>query len=555
MTATSINHECLGQGVNADGSSDVFMNLADAVRGRFENVMGLYGPQVFTTNVDGLFQTYLDGYANDIDRAHHQCTTCRQFIERFGHLVVINADGMTIPLFWGEPGAGLEIPAMYQQPIANMARAVAAAKVNGVFLSEEKRWGIPKTGNWNHFAVHPNPAIIHRDKLLTPGQKMAEKREDFRILSQSLAEYSADTVNTAMTLLSGDALFRAEKVIGVARWFQGLQATLGQTRGKIRENLIWAAVAVSGPGLTHVRSSMVGTLLDDISEGKDFDEVKAAFKYKMDPSRYGRPIVAPGAGNIKKAEEIVAKLGVASAFKRRFATLGEIQEKLWETKQVLGGTAEAQLSSGGVFGHLKTTTAPAQTKVPVTAITWEKFRRTVLGNAAKIEFFAEANKRHLFFALTSQSDPAAQPIIQWDFDDARNPVSWYVYPNGKRASDWGLVEGVWYPVSLVMERPSMWNGNRCPHMGDGVMLVVPGAMDKTGGECLHLFPEILRQELRQVRATVEAHSNAGRLEGDAATSVSGISIPNNSTLLAARPVRVRATVGNVVTEYSIDRWD
>ena len=50
-----------------------------------------------------------------------------------------------------------------------------------------------------------------------------------------------------------------------------------------------------------------------------------------------------------------------------------------------------------------------------------------------------------------------------------------------------------------------------PHLGGGVTLVLRGAADTRTGQGNALFPATLRDDLHQIRATVEAYSRAAMI--------------------------------------------
>lgn len=136
---------------------------------------------------------------------------------------------------------------------------------------------------------------------------------------------------------------------------------------------------------------MIGTLLDDIEDGLSLEDVKSRFAEKMNPTQYQRPKAAPSAGNVAQAERIVEKLGIANSLKRRYARLDEIQT-IWRPIPVkkAGGV------SAGVFARVATKEqqreSPNAMSGPTVTITWEKFRRTVLGSARKIEFYVPGRR-------------------------------------------------------------------------------------------------------------------------------------------------------------------
>lgn len=378
--------------------------------------------QLFTTDAQGLYDRYLEHLPDD-QRQHHTCSACRRFIETYGGLVVIGPDGVTAPAFWGLDA----VPAIYQAAVQAMRRAVAQASVTGVFYSGEATWGQPRTGEWTHLAV-TSPQVFRRQGQ-TPGQAMAEKREDYGTLSRALAEFTPEMLATAVNLLQSEALYRSERVIGVAQWLQQLQARRAAASGRAhRENITWAAVAAAPAGYCHPRSSMIGTLLEDIAAGLPFDSIKRRFAEKMSPGSYQRAQAAPSAGAVEQAERLFAELKLAPALARRYAHLDELpRDVLIWAPAAPKAAPEPAAAAPALFGHLSTKrrpTAPAPAVTPAVTMTWEKFRRAVLPGAQQIEVQVPAVADR-FMALVTAADPAAPPILQWDRDSARNPVSWY----------------------------------------------------------------------------------------------------------------------------------
>lgn len=519
--------------------SDVqYETFSQQIRQRFAESVN---KPMFTTATDGLFDLFLAGLPAE-HRQHYTCNACRQFVNRFGGLVTISKNGVATPVMWPDVA-----PKLFDNSVEAMRQAIKKASITGVFLHGQGTWGTPVTGEWHHMSVINAP--VYRHSLKTPSQAMAEKAEDFGILKRSLDEFNQATVEQAVTLLKTESLYRSEKCLGVAEWLLKLHQVIATTRNtRLQDNLIWLAVAAAPAGYCHVRSSMIGTLLDDIASGMDFNAVSRRFAEKMNPLQYQRPQAAPTAGNIAQAEKLVDKLGIQRSLLRRFARLDEIQA-LWKPK----AHQETQ-KSNGVFSHLKPKgTQPEAQKVnlPAITMTWEKFQRTVLPTADMIEFFVPGSNNS-YTALVTAVDMDAPPILQWDSVEYRNPVSWYLYHNGSHALRWGLESGKYCAVNAVCLKPSQWTGDFA-HQGEGAIFVLNGAKD-TGcrGTGSALFPEILKAELREVRSVIEAHSKTVDLAGYEESTASGIALFkgdkwNNPTF--------RVTSGSGVIICKLDRWD
>ena len=505
----------------------------------FLDICGDGGVPLFTTDVEGLWGLYLDGFADPADRQHHTCHACRHFIERFGGLVTIDALGRTASATWREDGT----PEHFRPAVAAMAKAVSRARVTGVFLSSDKTWGTPTTGAWHHLAVRPPTVMRLRRALLTAGQAMAEKREDFRTVVRALEEFTLPHLDTALTLLKTDALYRSEKVLGQAEWLRDLHVARAEARAT-KANVVWRAVATAPAGFCHPRSSMIGTLLEDIAAGKDYDDVARAFAAKMHPLAYQRPQAAPTAGAIAAAEKVFQQMGAAGALARRFARVDEVQA-LWRPAP----PKAERPAGGGVFGHLqpKGSTPPPAMRIPAQTVTWSKFEATVLPTAERIELLAPMHDNYA--ALVTAVDPDAPPILQWDREDARNPVSWYVWNGGSPASQWGLRAGQFHEVSAVTLKPSMWGGG-CEHQGKGVLFLIAAAQE-TRNAGAALFPEILKSEFHGVRSVIEAYSRGATIEGISEPHAAGLMLAAGSSW----NVTVRVWVAGRPLDYRMDRWD
>jgi hypothetical protein len=498
---------------------------------------------LFTTDAEGLYDAFMEALPAD-RRPHYVCRTCRNFVERFGGLVAIDGSGLATSPFWNRNDA----TAFFAAGGLSMARIVSKARVTGVFLTADAVLGNPSnpspkspTGTWRH--MHSAIVPMKRNALLTADQVMAEKREDYGTLCRGLAEFPVEMVRQAHTLLTTGALYRSEKCIGTARWLLDLHEAREATKNaRTREHLTWRAVAMAPPGFCHVRSTMIGTLLEDLVAGKDFAEVKRSFDAKMSPIQYQRPQAAPTDGQLAAAEKVIEKLASAGSLSRRFAMLSDIaDDAVWMPK----GPEVAKLG-GSVFGHLKKGGAASPLDVQAQAITWEKFWRTVLPEAEHIECLVPGVGN--FFAFVTASDSDAPPILQWDTEASRNPVSWYLYHGGSPASSWGLPLGAFVPVKAITTSPSSWGGGGAHH-GNGVYLVLEGAKDSR--KCgLGLFPEILKADYHGIRAAIEAYSRSREIEMVDAPAA-GLALQGTTY----RDGVLRVTSKGARVLYTIDRWD
>lgn len=530
-----------------------------AIRRRFDAIAKT-ATALFVTNATGLFDAFLANLPED-RRQHYTCNACRRFVERFGGLVAIDEEGMSIPVMW----SGIGVPTFFRASVIATHRLVAKAKVIGVHVSDEKTWGMPSNRSsvepyeWHHMSVVPPASMVYRSsKLKTVDQRAAELLEEHRMLRHGLGEFSIDVVRQAHALLTSGNLYRSEKCIGVAKWLLDLHERIAGAKGSERRaNLVWSAVATAPMGFCHVRSSMIGTLLEDVAASMDptnfdmtFAEIKRRFDAKMNPMQYMRPAAAPSAGNIAQAEKIVAELRSVGALNRRFAKLEDIQT-LWKPMP-----QPEEPNRGGVFGHLRTKervqAKSASIEQPPVTMTWEKFVRTVLPDARSIELLVPNHGS--FTALVTAVDPNAPPILQWDREERRNPVSWYVYHNGSPASQWNLKSNAYVEVTAIALQPSMWDPERTyAHQGKSVFFLLKGAKDTTYTTGAAFFPETLRLEYHPIRSAMEAYARSSVLAGRDEATACGMKFEENTKRWTCS-LRVTNGSGQRML-YVLDRWD
>lgn len=179
-------------------------------------------------------------------------------------------------------------------------------------------------------------------------------------------------------------------------------------------------------------------------------------------------------------------------------------------------------------------------------MTWIKFQEMVLPKALSIEVLVSTHDS--FTSLVTAVDAAAPPILQWDYEEARNPVSWYFWFGGTSCKSFNLTPG-WAKVNLLAKGPSIWNG---AYMGKpSVFVLIDGARETVNpGACL--FPETIRSELHPVRAVIEAYSKRAQLEGMQEASAAGL-MPSASDDIWTLRFNVTSSIGKA--QYHIDRWD
>ena len=233
-----------------------FEFLKKRTESRFE--AATTGDVIFKTDVEDLFSIYLDSFSDDARQFYH-CHACKHFLNTYGSLVSIRETGETAPVMW----SSINYEEFFQGTREALYNVVKKAKVVSPFYAKNNKWEANHDGSHIHFAITAPSKFVKTD----PFQFMAAKKEDFNILSRSLAGLKEKTVSTAITVLES---FQSERVnqkfLPVAKLFHTLILDLQKTKNRtLKDNLKWRYVGMSNPGNCHIRTGVIGTILDVIS--------------------------------------------------------------------------------------------------------------------------------------------------------------------------------------------------------------------------------------------------------------------------------------------------
>ena len=72
------------------------------------------------------------------------------------------------------------------------------------------------------------------------------------------------------------------------------------------------------------RGSVIATLVEDISNGKDLEDAVKAYEFKTAPTNYKRTTAIVSSSMIKQAQDKLIELGLLDALDRRFATITDV---------------------------------------------------------------------------------------------------------------------------------------------------------------------------------------------------------------------------------------
>jgi hypothetical protein len=439
-------------------TTNTFSTFAKIVAASFEAIAKTL--QVYVTGVDGeaLYLHYLAAFpegTNPIFKkvTEHECSSCKHFIRRAGNTVSIISGG--VHTVWDQ--AAEKAPFPYNVVAAALARAVRAQDITDLYRVSQKEGGgfgaaitrsldaDGKALTWNHL----HTGVIPRElQAASPDQVRGDYRTTVQVFTRGLVELSPTALETVLSLIEANNLYRGAEHKTAVEQFMKAQKAFQSKSG--REQSIFAWTNAVGPA-SRFRNTVIGTLVQDISDGVDVERAVTSFEQKVAPTNYKRTSAVITPGMVKKAMETIETLGLEPALERRFATISDISVN--DVKWVDGSVRPAM--KGGIADALMkvaTTSSPQSTKKDeerAEDIGLEAFVERVLPEATGMEVFLKGEHLGNLMSLTAPVHPEPKQLFRWSNDFAWSyggNVTDSIAERVKKAG--GKVDGATLRVSL-----------------------------------------------------------------------------------------------------------
>lgn len=400
-----------------------FAHIKHAVARQFEHMQKY---QMFRAKVDGqeLWELYLKSFpagTNPIfrERTEHDCSCCRHFIRDVGNVVALGV-GVEVLTLWDEPTGD---PA-YDKVSKALAKLVRSRAIEEPFMHYERTAGTDKSFEgrgtdavkvWNHF--HVNVASGFVAKRADIPTLLSEKRATHDVLKRGLEEITMESVDQFLELVAQGSLYRGEEHAGAVQRFRALKKAYDTCASAKRDAFVWVTATKESPALSRIRNTVAGTLLVDLSEGKDLEEAVKSYESKVAPTNYKRPTALVTKKMVEQARETIAGFGLTSALERRFAVISDVG-----INNVLFADRRARKAiAGDVFDEVSdfvTDRAPkkldAVEEVPI-----DRFLSEVLPRIDSLEVLLENRHTSNLVSLIAPVDPTAGLLFKWP-----NKFSW-----------------------------------------------------------------------------------------------------------------------------------
>lgn len=427
--------------------SDQFHLFARAVCAQFAT-MSKEPLFIVGNDRDEVWDRYLSSFPDGTNpifrqRTEHDCSCCRHFIRSAGNIVAIQNGALTS--VWDLNG----LPDHYQAVADAMAAYVKALPITDMFFTRFSSFGQEQSHEhlkgggvrtWNHFHVSVSNAFI----CSNPDERMGDRRTTQQVLLRGLRELSPAAVDNVLDLIDSNAIYRGEEHKHAVKEFAALQDKVLAAPPEKQELLAWANVM--NPA-ARFRNTVIGTLVQDISDGVDIERAVKSFETKVAPSNYKRPTALITKRMVEDAMKTIRELDLEPALQRRHARLEDVSVNsvLFVDNSVQGRM------KGGIESMLMEAVKPApfDTK-KAEEISVDNFMSLVLPKTQSLQLYLDSSLMGNFVSLTAPVHDGSRSLFKWDNDFAWSydgNVTDSIKERVKRAG--GKVEGVTARVSLA----------------------------------------------------------------------------------------------------------
>lgn len=395
-----------------------------------------------------IWDVYLESYpegTNEIykERREHDCQNCKQFIRNIGGVVNIT-DGL-VDTIWNVEGLEDE----YAIVASALHEFVKGLPIQSIFLKQEHSYGllsniqITPVGNivWDHF--HADVPSKFYNKF--PDTVIGEIRTNKELLERGCIELTQDALETTLELINQDGIYRGAEHKGAVEKFLKLY----KAYAKATDKNTWLWANAKDPTV-RFKNTVIGTLIQDISEGVELDRAVASFESKVAPSNYKRTTSVITQGMVDKALDTINTLGIEPSLHRRFAKLSDIS-----VNNVLFADRSSMVVMKDTVTDLLTTEVKRNKKVSgkIDEVSIEDFITNVLPTTQSIEMMFEGKHQSNLCSLIAPVYGDSPNILKWS-----NNFSW-AYRGGVTDSIKEMVKSAGGNVEGAFRISLTWTNN------------------------------------------------------------------------------------------------
>lgn len=450
----------------------MFVDIKKQMQSKFSEIVKLGKLYYVEVDRDEIWDVYLKAIPEE-KRQGNNCNCCKSFLRQYAGIVGIK-DNLMVTL-WDFISEDAE----YGEAIKALRNYIVSRPIKNVYLNTFAKCGTDKNADpknnvvWNHFHIALPKAFVKPDI----GPIQADALGNKEVLERGLNEITDEAIDTVLELIAQGSLYRGAEFKVMVSKLQDIKKRYKKVKGVApKNNFCWIESVNAPPSVTRIRNSSIGTLLNDLSDGRDLDAAVSAFERVVAPSNYKRPTALVTPRMVDNAKKRLEEMGLTGSLYRRM-----LSDKDLTVNNALF-VYRKNNQEDDIFEQIKTETKvnpKSLTKVEEVSI--GDFVDKVLPTAKSLKVLVENKHLGNFVSLVGPKNTDDPTMFKWG-----NNYSWSysgevadsIKERVKAAG--GNVEGV-LRVSLSWNNKDDLDLHVIEPRGDKIYFPVKRQLSKTGG--------------------------------------------------------------------------
>ncbi len=432
-----------------------FKSFAKAINTQF-NTMSKDNLFVVDISKEQLWDAYQISFpegTNDIyiERPKHDCQCCKQFIRNVGAVVSI-VDNQLVSVW------DIEIDSFYQDIANTMSKLIKSAAILSPFIRAESKYGLESniqlladnsTITWDHFYAKI-PSAHLSSQASTDISKIVSTVGVFK---RGLEELTLDALNTVQSIIQDKLLYRGEEHQTTVSSFLALRLVYDTSANK--DLFIWSN---HKSPVARFKNTVIGSLVQDLSEGKNLESAVKSFESKVAPENYKRTSALITQGMIDQATSTISELDLEDSLHRRLAVTEDVS-----INNVLYADRSTAKHMKGSIGDLLSNSAAKPVKASKTAtdITIDDFLANVLPSTISLEMELSNSHQQNLMTLVAPQHQGAKHLFKWN-----NNFSWSYNGNITDSGMKDKVKAAGGKVDGILRFSIQWNEDKLDAQND-----------------------------------------------------------------------------------------
>jgi hypothetical protein len=433
--------------------------------------------KLFVSSVSGdtLWDLYLNSFApqdnpifRDPNSSSNNCNRDKHFIKTYGNIVAVDDDNNIVTMF------DIDVEgSSYYNSVTAVNNALKVAPITSVFAIEynnlvkqpyEKikknaelyqlgyklstkvytpeevaKYGVVTTNKvytFHHFYVNlPKQYVLTGSESI--GTYLSKRNATHQVFVKGL-NIPLETLQVVSELMAQGSLLRADLYKYKVDEFINIKQEYDELQGSTLSKNNWTWKRFSDIPFAGFANELIGTTCIDLAQGKDINTVCKEFNKRVDPANYAKAKAPITQSQINNAAKKIVELGYEDSFKRRFATLNDIDIN----ERIHTNISKKKAPASNLFANVKSSNGGTLSRHKkaefdeIQTVDIQTFIKDILPNSKSIQVFLENSFGNNLVTLTTAIDPTCKNPFKW----SDNMFSWTY--NGNLAGNSNLTQAV-----------------------------------------------------------------------------------------------------------------